>query len=80
MTEKPSGYMMSSFEARIAHIELGHESYFSDEESILAVEKLSQFKHIHVVHNCPHAGCARLSAHNCNIPEWPHVMHHGISG
>ena len=77
MTEKPSGYLNASFEARVANVELGHESFFTDAESIAATERLSQFKHIHAVHNCPNAGYTRLSAHNCNIPEWPHVMHHG---
>jgi hypothetical protein len=64
-TVVPAGYTQASIEARIAYIEQGHESFFTDAEARQVLPGLSpRFVNVVVVRECPHRGYTRISAHN----------------
>jgi hypothetical protein len=60
-----AGYTQATIEARIAYIERGHESFFTDDEARQVLPGLSpRFVNVTVVRECPHRGYTRISAHN----------------
>jgi hypothetical protein len=60
-----AGHTQASMEARIAYIEQGHESHFTDAEARQALPALvARFVNVTAVRDCPNRGYTRLSAHN----------------
>jgi hypothetical protein len=60
-----AGHTQATIEARIAYIEQGHESYFTDAEARQVLPGISaRFVNVIAVRECPNRGYTRLSAHN----------------